>query len=167
MGRAVTVRVYGQAPGSRGDPDAPAFAGSARFEELAGVEITELIEAWGWQFVNLLPDYPGRAVGERGDAFPIAAARTRARMFGETWQPGDRVLLCGRNVARSFHLERLPYLHWKPLTLREPRIRIAVMPHPSGVNRWWNDPQNRRAATEFVRELITQTTQVESEIEMR
>lgn len=28
-----------------------------------------------------------------------------------------------------------------------------VIPHPSGVNRWWNDPKNRRAAWRFAEKM--------------
>lgn len=32
-------------------------------------------------------------------------------------------------------------------------LRVAVVPHPSGVNRWWNEPANVEAAGRFLREL--------------
>lgn len=31
-------------------------------------------------------------------------------------------------------------------------FRVAVIPHPSGVNHWWNEPANRRRFRRFVEE---------------
>jgi hypothetical protein len=52
-------------------------------------------------------------------------------------------VLLGRRVAAAFGLASAPYLEWT-----EARGRTwVVMPHPSGVNRWWNDEENRLLAT--------------------
>ena len=32
--------------------------------------------------------------------------------------------------------------------------RLTVIPHPSGRTRWYNDPDNRRRAGEFLRDLL-------------
>jgi hypothetical protein len=31
---------------------------------------------------------------------------------------------------------------------------VAVIPHPSGVNHWWNDPANRRRFAEFAKRTL-------------
>lgn len=61
--------------------------------------------------------------------------------------------MCGRRVAAAFdHRDpALPYLRWSEEG--EP-FRWAMLPHPSGVNRWWNEPENREAAREFLRQLL-------------
>lgn len=38
-------------------------------------------------------------------------------------------------------------VEWLPAT-------VAVFPHPSGVNRWWNEPENVASAAAFIRECM-------------
>ena len=56
------------------------------------------------------------------------------------------VLFLGRKVAEAFGFDfrRLGYLWWDGET------ECAVVPHPSGVNRWWNDWHNRTEASAFL-----------------
>lgn len=42
------------------------------------------------------------------------------------------------------------YLQWYPQICG---IEIAFCPHPSGLNRWWNDPDNKKKAKTFWKEL--------------
>lgn len=37
-----------------------------------------------------------------------------------------------------------------PSRLPETVAHLYVLPHPSGVNRWWNDPANLEAARAFL-----------------
>jgi hypothetical protein len=53
------------------------------------------------------------------------------------------LLLLGRDVVSAMSL-RVP----RPLTWVSPGY--AMLPHPSGLNRWYNDPVNRRAAVHFL-----------------
>lgn len=146
------VIVYGQAPGKNSPPGAAPFSGGrtgALLEELAGVPLDVLQREW--TFVNVLPHYPGSAPSGVGDAFPMSEARAQALAISDTWVSGDRIVLCGRNVARSFGWTSLPYLSWE----RGPfDIAISVFPHPSGLNRWWNDLDNRVEAAMFLRDLV-------------
>lgn len=41
------------------------------------------------------------------------------------------------------------YLRWEYLRKGE---TYAVLPHPSGVNRWWNEEENVARARDFLRE---------------
>jgi hypothetical protein len=94
--------------------------------------------------VNLLPAFPGKA--GKGDRFPRAAARQAALALLPALQ-GRRAVLLGGRVAAAFGLPRAPLLVWQPLAGGE----VAVAPHPSGINRWWNDPRNVRRAKRFWR----------------
>lgn len=143
------IYVYGQAP-ARGqtDLDAPAF-GSGRngllFEKLTGVPLSVLHERW--MFRNVLRYWPGR---ERsgGDRFPRAEARSAAAVEMTEWRSGDSIIFCGRLVAEAFDFDA-PWFVWEPFG----RVRAAVMPHPSGLVRFWNDVDNRERARAFLSEL--------------
>lgn len=130
--------MIGQAPG-RGPPTAP-LAGRAgqKLADLHGVPHAEFMATR--RVINLLDKWPGKA--GKGDAFPLAEAKRRTALFDlRQW---DRVLFLGKNVARAFSF-RVPFLEWRPLG----GALCAVVPHTSGVNRWWNDPQNEAAARRF------------------
>jgi hypothetical protein len=54
----------------------------------------------------------------------------------------------GRGVAAAFGLRpQVPVLEWREA---QPGRRLAVVPHPSGRNLWYNDPANRVAVRDFV-----------------
>jgi hypothetical protein len=138
----MVVYLVGQAPSRTSDPSRPlagrpcAFLGS-----LVGLDA----DAFRRRFrcLNLLQAFPGKA--GKGDAFPIAPARSAAAQVR-----GRRLLLLGRNVARAFGHADAPLLRWE----RRGGRLVAVLPHPSGINVWWNEPRNRRAARRFLRETL-------------
>lgn len=63
------------------------------------------------------------------------------------------VVFLGRKVAASY-VHSAAFLEWQ----RCPPISVAICPHPSGMNRWWNDEQNRREARRFFNRLWTDLT---------
>lgn len=97
---------------------------------------------------NLLHTWPGpdRDSG-KGSAFPLRHAQARARRF-RVAKNVDTVLVLGKRVARAFGLE----VGYFEFVERNGRL-WAVIPHPSGVNHWWNDVGNRVRAMEFLEEL--------------
>lgn len=125
--------------------------------------------------VNLLYEYPG--AGRRGAHFPQARGKERAKKFLEMVSvPGREyrvfngvvfgspqvVLLAGLRVARAFglrmnHKDRPSFSYFeKKIFKDQPNqtiFEVVVVPHPSGVNRWWNDPQNEARAREFLAAL--------------
>lgn len=88
---------------------------------------------------NLLRAWPGKQ--GKGDRFPLAAARRAA----ERLRPqSGRVIFAGARVCKSFFIPYIPLatFEWRHGT----RVGTAVIiPHPSGVNHWYNDERNRRA----------------------
>lgn len=98
--------------------------------------------------LNVLRSYPGPE-GDKGDAFPRQRAQRAARRLWGSLR-GRRVLLAGKRVGVAFGI-REDYLVW---TTHEAGFDVAVIPHPSGVNRWWNEPANRRRFTKFVRDVV-------------
>ncbi len=138
----IIAEIVGQAPGPRGLKGRPLEGGASRkFAGLAGVSEDEFWRLFRTR--NVLPRFPGK--NGKGDAFPIDEARRRAASM--RFRAG-RVILLGQGVARAFGV-RAPPLTWRRVGRRE----FAVVPHPSGVNRWWNDPKNVRRAKRFLRIL--------------
>lgn len=99
---------------------------------------------------NVLKTYPGPA-GDKGDAFPARVAEEAARRLSARLR-GRSVLLAGRNVARAFGV-RSEYLAW---ATHERGFDVVVIPHPSGVNKWWNDSRNRARFLRFSRRTLAQ-----------
>jgi hypothetical protein len=98
--------------------------------------------------VSLLRDWPGYQA--KGSAYPFVeavAGAARLRRYGFL---GRRiVVLGGRRVANAFGLADLDY--FKP-THRD-GVEFILAPHPSGVNRWWNNPGNRTRARVWIESL--------------
>lgn len=129
--------LIGQAPGPR--------SGTEPFDGLSGDRLARYmglesrVELWEhFECHNLLRSYPGPA-GEKGDVFPRTRARGAARRLLERLE-GRVVLLAGKNVAQAFQV-RSDYLVWGD---HPAGFSCVVIPHPSGVNHWWNDEANRR-----------------------
>jgi uracil-DNA glycosylase len=169
----VTAALVGQAP-SRSS--ALPFEGRSgrRVEALAGLEPGELGATL--TLVNVLDRWPGKNAYGKGDAFPRPRmVRERAcRIMGALAEAEvDRVVFAGRLVAVTFGMPAgTPYLSWVApagggdgdgawavpewmLPHVWPSARFAVLPHPSGVNRWWNERANERRARRFLRELVS------------
>ena len=91
--------------------------------------------------INLLDEWPGSS--GRGSAFPIEKARETAHIYALQFGQYDAVFLAGKRVARVFDLHDAEYFERTDLG-------VYVVPHPSGINRWWNDPCNREMTREFL-----------------
>jgi uracil-DNA glycosylase len=133
--------LVGQAPSRRGDPEKP-LQGDLVVRRLAGVcgmgrkEYMGLTDRY-----NVLRRWPGKK--GKGDHFPMRLARRSARRLALGFS-GRRVILLGRSVAKAFGLN-VGYLKWVNIG-----FDVAVVPHPSGINRWWNEARNKAAARRFM-----------------
>lgn len=113
----------------------------------SGRKLTELIPEFHlWDKVNLHPSPGPRFVDQDREA-----ARN---LSGMLW--GRRVLLLGGRVATAFgvHTE---LFEWTT----SPGFAAAVVPHPSGLSRWWNDPANVRTFHEFCKTTSEPTVYLE------
>lgn len=97
--------------------------------------------------INLSDQFPGKAgkgdeIGGRVRAMDITI---QLALF-----PRPFAILLGNHVARAFGKEDRIFrgfsLHGTP---------AWVLPHPSGINLWWNDPRNVARARRFCRRLAT------------
>jgi uracil-DNA glycosylase len=147
--------LIGEAPGRSTPPGWPAFFGrdrSARVLWQLGFRVSRAADRPGnVDAMNLIDFYPGAK-------WPTEHARTCAHGLMHSLQARSRVVLVGRQVARAFGaLESWDWFEWFWLHAdHEERTgpRFAIMPHPSGLNRWWNDPRHMRQARTFVDKLL-------------
>lgn len=121
------------------------FAGSGPSHRRL-VQITGMVDyRRHFDVVNLLPEWPGKT--GKGDRFPIREARAAAAMVLEL-APNPVLVLCGKRVASAFRLRDVEFLTWRFLA----GLIVGVIPHPSGIVRWWNDEANVEAARAFLLE---------------
>lgn len=124
---------------------APCTTSGQRLALLAGVSPEQLPFTFSLQNV-----YPGAAE---------TADRETLRVHGAAFvfDPEHRYVLAGYEVCRALGERVLPSDGTRddlePLRWYESRegIRVALLPHPSGRNRWYNSASNRRAAEVFLR----------------
>lgn len=139
----MNVTILGQAPGPTGDPARPLEGGrvQARLVELLGCSDDEWREV---RKLNALDRYPGRSAGGKGDRFPLLEARICVDGIRPTLAR-NLVFVLGRNAARALRVEA-------PLLVRACDVvgdfEFVIVPHPSGVNMWWNLEENRARAQE-------------------
>lgn len=96
--------------------------------------------------VNVFPRWPGPAPGGTGDAFPPREARERARRMLLVGQP---LVFLGEAVAQAFGF-REEVFAWGLC-----RSKMAVtIPHPSGLNRRYNDPDVRDRVGDVLRRAL-------------
>jgi uracil-DNA glycosylase len=154
-GKTVKVLIVGQGPGKNHNGD-KALAGSNRgsgvnLAKLCGISHEELLQRC--TTVNLLSRWYGS--NGKGDQFPLKLAKRKAVKMWIEFFEHDNILLLGNNVAKAFET-KASILEWIPL---HGGMRFAIIPHPSGINRWYNSANNRKRAKIFLRELFRKETQ--------
>lgn len=147
--------LVGEAPGKSSIPERPIVSSrsGARLAELLHLHPNEL--AHRAIVGNLLDAYPG-------PKYPIeeAACEATAILNGKRVAPESvsYLLLLGRGVARAFGLpERAvtgDFFSAHEVEQRGFRWTLVVVPHPSGLSRWWNDSRNVALATRQMRALL-------------
>ena len=91
----------------------------------------------------------------------VPAARDRAWDV-EVENPGSVLVLLGRRVWAAFGAEEFAHVvgRSEPFTLRHDSSglnRYLLLPHPSGLNREWNDPASVDRARALLREVSPET----------
>ena len=145
----------GQAPGAGANAGDSALGGrcGARLARLAGLsDVAAFLRAVDTR--NVLAEFPGRS-GRKGDRFPLADARALAHVILAEECEREVIVFIGLAVAAAFAFDQPPCV-WRRIQI--PRRSLGVIPHPSGVNVWYNDAANLNAARRFLREAVGTST---------
>lgn len=139
--------LIGQAPGRRGSPEPLGGLCGRRLAGIFGMSAAEY--ARSFERVNLMKKYTGKK--GKGDAFSNSQARHAACLLTDELARRPRLfaVAMGHQVGKALGLKG-GYFKWG-LVGYTPAF---VMPHPSGVNAWWNDEANREKVKTFCRELL-------------
>lgn len=155
--------LIGQAPGPNTDPDLPLFplprtSAAGRLRAIMGIEVTTYLKTF--DRANLFRNFPGSTKG--GDKFPMDKARLVASSIAPLLS-GRTVIMVGRRVAQAFELDQ-DFHTWNDewrvarrsfgLDSNTGMCRVAVVPHTSGRNHWYNDGENQRQAKAFWSALL-------------
>lgn len=135
------VLIVGEAPG-RTDGGLT----RRRISELSG----RPWEEWA-DWLNLIDEWPGPS--RKGSAWNAAAARRRAESLDLSGY--EVVVLLGRRVAGAMLPggAGFPYFRWT----ERGSARAVVIPHTSGIVRWWNDAENVATARRFLTDIARQS----------
>ncbi len=105
-----------------------------------------------WYFTSITKCFPGKAASGTGDRSPSAAERALCRPYLEVELALIRpalIVTLGRLAAdaiipgaRSRTLRELVETVWQ-VDVGYGDVPVVALPHPSGVGRWLNDPDNR------------------------
>lgn len=138
--------IVGQNPGPNTHPDLPLFPwpdGSSAGRLLAMSGLT------AGQYLGSL--YRRNLVDDWQWSRAAAARRARSIVTALFDMPKSlRVVLCGAKVARAFDLQTEP---WIPTTLPS-RQRCVMVPHPSGLNRVYNEESARLTTGAWLRWVV-------------
>ena len=139
------IGLVGQAPSRRGDPRKPlAGPNGQKIARLAGMSYDELIAC---RRKHLNTHY--REKRGKGAAFDRANGNVNAADILMDWRV-ERIVLLGKNVARCFGFNDVPFLAEIHVYGR----RFLIFPHPSGTNRWWNERRNERRARQLLQRFL-------------
>lgn len=86
-----------------------------------------------------------RSPSDWGNVHTVARGVSRVEHMIES---AGVVVLLGAKVARTLGMAHMPDFEWDRWG-DEPPPLVARSPHPSGLNRWWNEPLNVERASEF------------------
>jgi uracil-DNA glycosylase len=126
--------------------EAPNSSGERAYDTKSGVRMLDLIgesELLAPDWVNLFDAVPAR----------WRPARARRAAAAVAMQPGGVLILLGMRVARAFRIEDPVALEWyiDPSHVHP----MVVFPHPSGLNRWWNDPEKTEDARKLLQGIVS------------
>lgn len=130
------VLFIGQGPAKDAEPYRPLEGHNAeKLARLLGILPAHFVNRYAR--INLNSEWIGK-VG-KGDVFDLAEGRRAAAVLLQgSW---THYVLLGKQVAKSFDV-REGFLE----TVHHGRKHFFILPHPSGINRWWNEPENVTSA---------------------
>jgi len=152
------ILLVGQAPSRNRRPALDASTpGSASSRLLVLLDITRDEYMERFARVNLLDYWPGALATGKGDKFPIIEAKNSAKRILAHYEFPWKILCVGQRVGECFIAKsRVKYYEWIMCASNfPPAVRdVAIIPHTSGLNRYWNDPSNVKLAENFLRKKV-------------
>lgn len=148
------ILIVGEAP-SKNEPLPRPIEGriGRRLAALAGLSFEEFLART--DRINLLD--VRQDTREKGFEFDRWTATKRALEIIPTLKGPRNVILLGKRVADCFGIVK-GYFEPHHLDEGNPAMFagtiLYVVPHPSGVNRWFNDASNRAKMGEFMRSIL-------------
>lgn len=143
--------LVGQSPSvltdAREDRRASSGNSGERLAAVLGTSLANLLTSF--EAVNLIDRFRGHSEGGKGDIFPLDEARRTACLLSVS---GRRVVLVGRGVAEAFDLADMAFLEVRQVK----GATFLLLPHPSGVDSWWNKGSNIEAATKALCKMLGQ-----------
>lgn len=137
------ILIVGQGPSQHGDPDRPLEGAADRLGPLLGITPALFINRYAR--INLNAQWIGKA--GKGDVFDIAEGYTSTKvLLRGSW---THYVLLGQKVAQCFGIKSDPCTAVEAINKH-----FLLLPHPSGINRWWNDAENRSRASAKMREFL-------------
>lgn len=152
------IAIIGEAPGPRTRADMPFYpyppsSAAGRLLSYLGWERSRYLLTFARR--NLLDEWPG-------PTFPVAKARECVPHVVAALHPRP-LLLMGKGVSAAFGVTGLPPLQLAMVRVPHAELdhvdaQVAIVPHTSGRNLWYNDPSNRAAVREFIDSLTGELT---------
>lgn len=143
--------IVGEAP-SKNEPHCPAIEGriGARLAACCGMTLTTFLAYFAR--INVLE--VRQDTREKGFAFDAKQAKRNAELIIEReFHKGRTILLLGLRVAIAFGADPAYFgsqQGWNGAT-------VYVVPHPSGINRWWNKLDNELQMIKFMHQIVERT----------
>lgn len=153
---AANLIILGEAPGNYPKYDHerhalfpyPARCSGARLCEFMGMRRSEYIDI---RRRNLLDFYPGKL--GKGARFPIGEARKAVTaIYAQNELTGSNILLVGMRLAEVFGYKGEEILTWH----HRKAYNYAIVPHTSGICRWWSNEDNKEQGVAFLHRVAEQ-----------
>lgn len=139
--------IVGEAPGKNGDATKPIEGRiGARLAACCGLTLDEFLSTF--DRINLLNEQPQDS--GKGTDFNVRAAAKTARVIEKTFVGRPFVLLLGKRAGSAFGLVKPEYFARVVMS----GAAVFVVPHPSGINRWWNELNHELEMTAFMRKMM-------------
>jgi uracil-DNA glycosylase len=140
--------LIGQAPGPKTDPTKPLDPNTEtgrRLVKLTGLEPVTF--GYAFDLANLLHEFPGKCREGVPDRFPLCNAYVAAAAVKPFLR--SRTVVClGRGVAQSFgYSDKSRFHEW--FVDPQYNFKVAIVPHTSGRNRWYQKPENAQESVAF------------------
>jgi hypothetical protein len=139
----IRMMIVGQGPSEHGDPDRPLEGAADKLGPLMGLTPALFVDRYAR--INLNAQWIGKA--GKGDVFDISEGYVAAKvLLRGSW---THYVLLGQKVAQCFGIKSDPCTAVEAIGKH-----FLLIPHPSGINQWWNKPYNRSRAAAKLKEFL-------------